>query len=341
MLILSNGLTNKADEGFLKVANSLVKRIKNSNPDTFVISYERSSEIADCYLNLNKLFLNKELISEIRKKSEPILYIPFPAKSIAAALRIFILSLYSKKRVNALLVMMGDMNRFAKALIKLSGANIFVLSKSAEDFYKSFLPRQRVFYIKAGVDTQKFVPIDEQKAKELKVKYGFEPTKPVVLHVGHLKYGRNVNQLLKIDEKYQVLLVTSTLTQNEQDAELKRQLLSCSNIKIIDSYIETIEEIYQLADVYFFPTVEKGNCIDVPLSCLEAASCNKPVITTDYGEMNELAENPGFYLLKSFDKDEIDRLTEKAFNEKQNTRKSVLAYDWDNAVLSFVDKCKF
>lgn len=335
MVIISNGLTTTADEGFLKVANSLVGRIKKQANDAFVISYERRSELTDCFLELNKFFLNPGLVSAIRKRNEPVLYIPFPAKPVAAALRTFLLSVYSKKKVSTLLVMTGKTDAVAKILLKLSRADIIVLSKSTENFYKSFLPNERVHYIKAGVDTNKFVPAENQK--ELKIKYGFEADKPVVLHVGHLKKGRNVAELLKIDSKYNVLLVTSTLTKDEQDSELKEKLLSRPNIRIIDSYIEAIEEVYQLCDVYFFPTVEKGNCIDVPLSCLEAAACSKPVITTDYGEMNELLQSEAFFRLDSFEKDEINQKIDAALNAATHTRNAVLEYDWNNAVKMLLD----
>ena len=62
MLILTNGLTETADEGFLKVANSLVKRIKRKlQADAFVVTYDRESAISDKHLHLNKFLWNSEL----------------------------------------------------------------------------------------------------------------------------------------------------------------------------------------------------------------------------------------------------------------------------------------
>ena len=92
MIILTNGLTGVADEGFLKVANSLIKRIKSRDTDNvFIITYERGSEFSDKHVEVNKLLLNKDLIATIRNRKDDVLYIPFPAKPIATALRIFIL----------------------------------------------------------------------------------------------------------------------------------------------------------------------------------------------------------------------------------------------------------
>lgn len=333
MLILSNCLTEISDEGCLKVANSLVKRIKQADPAVTIVSYERKSSITDRYLKLNKLLLNCELISLLRKQKDSILYIPFPARTFATALRIFILSLFARKKLNAVLVMKYHISLISKLLLKLSGADLVVFSKEAEEFYGKILGTQRVAYLKTGVDTQRFVPVLQEKSNELKAKYGFDPQKPVILHVGHLNLGRGVDELMKFDQEYQVLLVTSTLTKEEQDVDLRERLLSRPNIRIIDTYIPDIEEIYQMADVYFFPTKASGHCIDVPLSCMEAAACNKPILTTDYGEMKEFVGRDGFVFIDTFDQAGLNEKIQKALELKNvNTRASVLEYDWSNAI---------
>ena len=330
MLILSNGLTDVVDEGYLKVANSLVKRMKAKNPDITVVSYERKSALTDHYLELNKLLLSRKLISLIKKHKGNVLYIPFPAKMIATALRIFMLSIFKRGDLRVLLVMTGKMNWLPKMLMKVSGAKFIVLSKDTENFYKSFLKENRVRYLKTGVDTSKFVPASKEKQVELKVKYGFDPNRPIVLHVGHLNRGRNVGELMKLDPKYQVVLVTSTLTKNEQDCDLKASLLSAPNIRIIDEYVPNIEEIYQMSDVYFFPVLQSCQCIDVPLSCLEAAACNKAIVTTDYEEMKAFTGMPGFYFIDSFEKTRLNELIGEALTKPDaDTRTAVLEYDWE------------
>ena len=335
MLILTNGLTEKADEGFLNVANNLVKRIKKSCPNTTVVSYERSSHLTDRYIKLNKLLLNKELISLIRLCDEDLLYIPFPAKAIATALRIFILSIFVKRKLKVLLVMKTGFNYFTSLLVLLSRAEIIVLSRESEMFYKKYLPDRKIKYIKTGVDTTRFVPVSVEKLASLKVKYGLSSDKPVLLHVGHLKHGRNLDILKNVDQKYQVLIVISSMTEKERDTDLCQILENCENVRIIDEYLSNIEELYQLADAYIFPTVEEGNCIDTPLSCLEAAACNKPVITTSYGEMKEFANVKGLFFIKDAD---INAVIEMALNcDECLTRESVLSYDWNYAVENLSD----
>lgn len=334
MIVLSNSLLEKADEGCVKVAGSLVKRLKANDKNTFVISFERQSDISDKHLELNKLLMSKELKKLIKEKNERVLYFPFPARPIATALRIFTLSRYAKKGLDVIVSMQTKMDPISKFILKLSGANFMLLSGDAYDRFKKIAGKKRVTYLKTGVDTKKFVPVSVEQQLELKKKYGFELEKPIVLHVGHLNRGRNVAELIKISDEYQVLLVVSTLTKNEQDEKLRNELLSRPNIRIIDSFISNIQEIFAMSDVYFFPVVEYGKCIDIPLSCMEAAACNKPIVATKYGEMKAFDGKKGFYFIDSFDVSAINEIIEKALSEvdTMNTRESVLAYDWDNAI---------
>lgn len=328
MLILSNALTNVVDEGCVKVANSLVKRLKKADENTFVVAFDRQSDLADEYMTVNKLLLNRSLISRIRKNKGSVIYIPFPAKTRSIALRVFILSLFAGKNFRVMLSMTDGMDSVSKLLFKMSRARLLVFSKRSFELYSSVVGEKRVAYLKAGVDTEKFVPVSAEAANELKVKYGFDTNKKLVLHVGHLNRGRNVEQLMKLSDNYQTLLVTSTQTKNEQDMELKNELLS-SGVRIIDTYIPNIEQVYQMADVYLFPVVEQGRCIDVPLSCMEAAACNKPVVTTDFGEMREFISKDGFYFIDSFEADALGQKIAQALSlQNPDTRSAVLPYDW-------------
>ena len=331
MMILTNGLSEKADEGFLKVANSLVKRIKHHDPkDVCVVTYDRRSDISDIHIHANKLLISRELISLLRDRKEEVLYIPFPAKPIATSLRVLLLSFFARRGLRVIWVQKASLNLVSRIMIKLSRAKIVVLSKESKDYFSSVVREERVCYLKTGVDTDRFTPVTPETQASLKQKYGLDPDRPVVLHVGHLKQGRNIAQLLKLDQHNQILLVISTLFQNDTDEELRARLLDAPNVRLIEEYVSDIQEIYQLSDVYFFPVVESGNCIDVPLSCLEAAACNKPIVTTEYGEMREFLGKEGFSFIDSFDADRLNRLISEGLSSANtDVRSSMLEYDWN------------
>lgn len=333
MLIFTNCLTDFSDEGCVKTAENLIRRIKSKDKSVRVVSFERSSELTDLFIKTNKLLLSEDTIKLFGRLKDKILYIPFPAKPISNAVRIFILSLLCRKRINVLFSQTTDIDFISRFLLKISRAGFLVLSEKSKKRFSSFLDENRLIALKTGVDTRKFSPVSAEKVRELKIKYGLNPDKPVVLHVGHMQKGRNIAELMKIDSDKQVLIVTSTLTANEADKELKSTLLKCENVKIISDYIPDIEEIYQLSDLYFFPVVEEGNCIDVPLSCLEAAACNKPVVTTDFGEMKAFKGKNGFYFIDSFEKNAINSLIDQALSaENTDTRSEVLDYDWNKSI---------
>ncbi len=333
MFILSNSLTDNADEGSLKLASSLVKRIQNKYPnDTYVVSFEREFSASDTHIKLNKFHISLRLISLMLRKKQEVLYIPFPAPMTSMAIRIRLLSLFARGKLRVIMIRQYPINRISTVLLRRSKAELAVFSKKAFDFYSSLFPG-RVIYIKTGIDIDKFKPVSEQESRELKIKYGFDPDRPIVLHVGHMKEGRNIAQLKKIDAKYQVLLVVSTLSKECQNAELKEELLKCPNIRIMDGYIPCIEEIYQMSDVYFFPVKAIGHCIDVPLSCLEAAACNKPVITTDYGEMNEFKGRDGFLFVDEMESLNLNQTIEAALSLGEcRTREAIISYDWSKSV---------
>lgn len=331
MIILSNCLTGILDEGSLKIANNLIKWIKKSAPETLIVSYDRQLPLSDRHLPLNKWLLSCDLIQLLRQKKEPVLYIPFPARMLPTALRIFILSRFAHWGLRTMIVMQGAMNKPARWLIKASKAEILTVSRPTWEIYRELLG-DRAVYLKTGVNTERFSPVGDLQKKALRSKYNLPQDKPIVLHVGHMNAGRNIGHLLNLDEKWHVLLVVSTLAPEAQNENLRRRFKEKENVTLIDCYMPNIEELYQLADVYFFPVLDASHCIDVPLSALEAAACGIPVATTHFGEMQELIGKTGFYAIESFEPAILDGLLQKAVTEKKNPRPSVLTYDWNVAV---------
>jgi glycosyltransferase involved in cell wall biosynthesis len=331
MIILSNCLTETVDEGCRKVACSLIGRVKKAEPNTTVITYQSGAGLGDVHLKINKWMLNGKLARLLRQKKEPLLYVPAPAKMHAAAIRIFILSLFARWGLQVILAMTFPVGKIDRLLLRWSGARIITLSRDAWEHYRQAIGDQAE-YFKTGVDTTRFCPVDSRQKEALRKKYGIPPGKRVALHVGHLRTERNVQQLLKLDESWHAVLVVSTLTAAEQNETLRAQLESAENVTLIDWYLPNIEQLYQLADVYLFPVVQAHGCIDVPLSALEAAACGIPVVATAYGELKELIGKPGFYGIDSFEPERLNAVMQVAASESTDPRQSVLEYDWKNAV---------
>lgn len=185
-------------------------------------------------------------------------------------------------------------------------------------------------FVASGVNTRKFCPIDYNKKEELRIKYELPLDKFIILHVGHIKKGRNLLAFNKINKNnnYQVLIIGSTSTKSEMELQ---KVLEDHGCIILRKYFENIEELYQLSDCYVFPTNDKKNCIQMPLSVLEACSCNLPVISTRYGDLEKLfKEGQGLFycddeehLINSLEKIRINLNTNNI-----KTREKVSKYSW-------------
>lgn len=329
MVILTNCLTEKADEGCLKIANNLIKRIKVQAPETTVLSYEKRTVQSDLHMGLNKLFLNPGLFRFLRRKKQPVLYIPFSSNTKASIIRTWILSRFSGCEIYVLFVLRHPMGRIFQKMLQWSGARVITLSRESY-LYFHYTLKNDTYRIRAGIDVKKYVPVDSERKAQLRKMYRIGEQEKVLLHVGHLKEGRNIGLLLQAPAEYRLVLVVSTLQQ--QDLQLRRQLESRPNTLILDTYQEHIEQIYQLSDIYVFPVQEAGNCIDVPVSALEAAACGIPVAATCYGELKELLDKDGFYPITSFDTASFSSLLHRVCEEKCSGRQSVQEYSWDLAV---------
>lgn len=330
MIILSNCLTVSPDEGSRKVADSLVRRIREAEPDAVVVTYESSSGISDVHLTLNKCLLSGKLVSLLRNGQPPLLYLPSPAKMLPLALRSLVLRMSGGGGPKIVLTMPFPFDRLSKWLLKLSGAELIVISRSALEYYRIFLG-DRVHYLKLGVDTVRFCPVEDRRKMELRDKYGIPRDKKVVLHVGHLNAGRNVGTLLSVAPEFHTVLVVSTQTADQQDRQLRSRLLAKENMTLLDSYLPDIQELYQLADIYLFPVQNPESCIDAPLSALEAAACGIPVVATLYGELKELLSQDGFYPLEDMEPEALNELLRKVAAQSRSPRESVLEYDWNHA----------
>jgi glycosyltransferase involved in cell wall biosynthesis len=224
------------------------------------------------------------------------------------------------------------MGKLTKWLLKHSGAEVIVLSRASFDAYHRIVG-DRVTYLRAGVDTAKFAPVDEQAKLRLRQEYGIAQDKRVVLHVGHLREGRNVGALCDLDPQNLGVLVLSSETKADRDLSLQQKLEQAPNVMIIDRYIANIQHIYQLADVYLFPVLAEGACIDLPLSVLEAAACGIPVVTTPYGELEALQGREGFLYPDMKDAKAFNAAIREAASWADHRSRAVaMEYDWDRAV---------
>lgn len=326
MIIISDCLTDNTDEGTIKIASKIARLLKNKN-QAKIFELNKTSSFSDKTFTVGKSGISKKLLAELAKSKGNVLYIPNASMTLNTCLKVCILSVLSRKKVFLLPVYRREVNKKMRTLLAMSKAEIIALSEESFSVYEACLPN-KVYYVKAGVDTLQFKEIDSKHRKALREKFGYSDTDTVVLHTGHMVEARNIRKLMDLDKSFKIVLIISTSTR--WDENLFNDLKQCPNIKIIHEYIPKIEEYFQMADVYYFP-VEAVGCVDVPLSVLEAAACGTPIVTTPYGELKAFKETESFRFIDDFAESNILIGSVKE-NRENNNRNQILEYDWNHVV---------
>jgi glycosyltransferase involved in cell wall biosynthesis len=232
--------------------------------------------------------------------------------------------------------------------VTVMGAPLFQIPRSAYPFLRFIVPdlmlaqshrrqeffRRRkvasIYFPLSGVDADLFQPVSPVEKRALRLRYNFDESDFIVLHVGSIKLKRNVQalgDLLKAG--CQPIVVGSTTT--GIDANLAGSMI-VQKIKLVVEYIERIHELYQLADCYVFPTPVENRAasIELPLSVVEAASCNLPIVATRFGALPDVfPDTSGFAFIDSSGQiaDAVESVARG--NKNIQTRERVRSLSWE------------
>lgn len=195
----------------------------------------------------------------------------------------------------------------------------------------------QVYDLQIGINTGKFRPVSRSVQGELKKKYGFDPAKPLVLHVGHCSVGRGLEDFLKIDpHRFQRMVVASGMF----DSEEVRTALTAGGITLHSCYLPNVNEVYQMADAYFFPTRSDEYVISVPLSVMEALACGVPTLGyASFGKLLNVRSLPGgIRLIESAE--EINDALEALVGQRGETSLLQNPVSWEGSARDVLNKIK-
>lgn len=246
-----------------------------------------------------------------------VLYIPRGGLTRASVAKGALLARVGRGRVAQLILQLG-----AEPIARVSRRVVYlVLSESAAQGIKRTGGASAKVHL--GVDGSKFAMDGLEDASMWPVGVGHR-----VLHVGHLKRGRNVSVLAALSRKgFSCLLVASPAT-NPDDA-LGRELAD-AGVAVVRRHVDDLAAVYRAADVYLFPVSDPRACTTMPLSVLEALACGTRVVAVPFGAVAEVfADSPAVLLAPP---DELVSAVERAVE-------SPLAMDdanvpsWTNTVM--------
>jgi len=279
------------------------------------------------FKNVRDIFV-RDFWKDIRAFSPQIIhYIPGP--SIISFAITKALSLYYRNAKIVMSALHPDLPLFSKIFIRLLKPDL-ILSQSYESEQMFTQLGCRTAFLPSGVNTEKFIPVSKAIKATLRKKYGFNKERFTVLHVGHFLKIRGLEIFGRVvSEDNQVIIVGSPYGKPERGVWQKLEEMGCL---VFRDYFENIEEIYALSDCFLFPTKDKLGSVEMPLSVIEAMSCNLPVISTKFGALPRVFE-PGDGLIFVDDTNgfvsELEKLKNNSSHIEVKTREKSLPFSWD------------
>lgn len=157
----------------------------------------------------------------------------------------------------------------------------------------------RVTTIPLGINPNLSPARDARHVAEIRRRYGI-PDGPVVLHVGHVDFYKNIEGLLRVFARVRELVRGSvTLVRvgpqltPEQTALASRLGLTGDLLEVGFVSSEQLPDIFRAASVFLFPSLYEG----FGMPPLEAMASGIPVVSSNGGSLSEVVRDAG--LLRS------------------------------------------
>lgn len=330
--VFSEGMAWPFDEGIKNFALNLGKGLAQ---DHHVLALTTRGQDFAAYgienIQANRLLLSPGFAARIRAFCpELVLYVPTACATLFSFLRARVLKGYARGAPVALIALQP--RRYSGVALSLMPRllpDALLVQSERTQFSLDFL-HTPVELWPPSVATERFRPVSAPARRLLRQRHAIDAADYVILHVGHLNRGRNVQALSALARApgHRVLVVGSTSTPHDQQLVSS---LEADGVRVIDEFLPDVAEIYQLADCYVFPVNSETSSIDLPLSVLEAMACDLPVVTTRFGGLPALFDGvPGFRYID--DLEQLPAAVEACRHLKQpGTRAMVEPYAWPQA----------
>ena len=333
--VVSENMGGVLDEGIRKFATGLLDGFRaHAEASGVATSGGESSHPLVKSVAGNRLYTGRPLRREIEsQRPELVVYVPSASATSFAFWRARMLKRYAPGGQVALV---ATQPRYHTALGRLAASEMApdkVFAQSRETIrYLEWLGMTAQF-LPGGVDLRRFCPVTAERKAALREGLGLPQDAYLVLHVGHLKPGRNVELLMRLGAVGTPVVVAGKSMGQD---EALRQRLTEAGVILIDRYLPDIEIAYQACDAYLFPVREEDSAMDFPLSVLEAMGCNLPVVAYPYGGL-PMALEPGDGLVFVESDEAMLSAIESVKRIPVATRKKAEPYAWERVAGRFLE----
>jgi len=211
--------------------------------------------------------------------------------------------------------------------------HIFADSKNTkEDIIKFFKVKQeRISVVHLGV-CEEFTIKEKSAVEYLREKYSIPSNKKVLLYVGNLTPHKNVEMLInafaKMQNKNDCCLVLAGKAFDLFSGNQKAKELGIEKSIVQTGFIsqEELIDLYNLADLFVFPSIYEGFGLPV----LESLACGTPVACSNTSSLPEIGGEFAFYF-NPLDENDIAMQIDKALHSKQDSkelRNYALQFSW-------------
>lgn len=270
-----------------------------------------------------------QLWADVRRtRPETLVYMSRSSATLAALARSKVLSwMAGRGRVVMIALQPRALSRFSRVAARFMWPDLLLVSTDAEVRQARALGA-RVDRMVTGVDLERFRPPQNGEREALRRKWGLPLDTNLILHVGHLTSGRNLEALLPLAGERGLSVVMVASSRQDPGSSHLESLLRARGVIVIGGFHPDVDELYRLADCYVFPTTSPDHAIAMPLSVLEALASDLPVAAMRFGSLAErFGGAAGIVLVDNAD--ELTGTVKQLLRDRPRTRHLAQPFSWE------------